>query len=79
MHSLSRWPRLALDRLCGGRPNYREHRRRTSTRHYRRRKDLCFWVWLTAALVMAVQPTGQVAIVAVLTATFLSFAILDEE
>jgi hypothetical protein len=70
---------LLLDWLCSGREDYREFQRRKSTGDHRRRRALCVWVWIAAASVMAIQPTGQTIVVSLLAGIFLSFAILDDE
>jgi hypothetical protein len=77
IRNLRRWPRRALDWLCRDRADYREFRRRAARSDHRRRKQVCVWVWIGALGLVALHPTAPLAIAAVLTATFLSFAILD--
>jgi hypothetical protein len=72
-------PRRIIHWLCSGREDYREFERRKRERRYRSGRALCVWVWLGAALIMLLCPGINCVITILLVATFLSFAILDND
>lgn len=76
---ISQWPRRVIDWLCDGREEYREFHERKAGRSYRARHNLCLGAWLVAGVLMLACPGGGCLIPLFLAATFLSFAILDEE
>jgi hypothetical protein len=73
-----RWPRRFFDWLCAGREDYREFQERKASRCYRARRSLCVWIWLGSGCLMLICPGGACLIPLFLAATFLSFAVLDE-
>ena len=75
----TRWPRLVLDWLCGGRDDYREFRERKASETYRVRRSWCGYVWIGAGGLMLLYPAMPFVVSAALVATFLSLMILDAE
>ncbi len=78
LHTVIRWPRKALDWLCGGRADYRAFQERRKSRSYRLRLGWCKSLWIGAGVVMIFNPAVSFVVPVVLAMAFLSFAVLDE-
>jgi hypothetical protein len=76
---ITQWPRRLIDWLCDSRSDYRDFQERKAGAARRARRSLCLWIWLGAGGLMLVCPGAGCVITLLLGATFLSFAILDEE
>jgi len=76
---IAQWPRRLIHWLCGGRDDFREFQERKAGRGYRARRNLCVRVWLGAGVLMLACPGVGCLIPLFLGATFLSFAVLDEQ
>ena len=75
---IARWPRTALDWLCGGREDYRAFQRRRRTRAHRIRVGWCKVLWIGTGIAVLLNPALPFAMAIGLATTFLCFVILDE-
>ncbi|TVQ87589.1 MAG: hypothetical protein EA400_11090 [Chromatiaceae bacterium] len=76
---LCRWPRQALNWLCGGRADYRAFQARRASRAYRANRSLCLLVWGAAAALLLLCGGAGCLLLLLLTATLLCFALLDPD
>lgn len=74
-----RWPRQALNWLCGGRADYRAFQNRRTARGYQANRGLCLAVWGVAAALLLLCGGLGCTVLLLLVATLFCFALLDPD